>query len=79
MKDIRVAVAIFNSPVNKTEHNIDRMARWIKEAKRKDAEIICFPEMNVTGYGITGCIFSFQTEGPVCITAFNYSHFLLRI
>lgn len=50
MKDIRVAVAIFNSPVNKTGYNIDRMARWIKEAKRKGAEIICFPEMNVTGY-----------------------------
>lgn len=52
MKDIRVAVAIFNSPVNKTGHNIDRMTRWIKEAKRKGAEIICFPEMNITGYSV---------------------------
>ncbi len=52
MKDIRIAVAVFNSPVNKTRHNIDRMVRWIKEAKRKGASIICFPEMNVTGYCI---------------------------
>ncbi|MBW2569549.1 MAG: nitrilase [Deltaproteobacteria bacterium] len=50
MKDIRVAVAVFNSPVNKIRHNIDRMVRWVKEAKRKGASIICFPEMNVTGY-----------------------------
>lgn len=52
MKDIRIAVAVFNSPVNKTRHNIDRMVRWVREAKRKGASIICFPEMNVTGYCI---------------------------
>ncbi len=52
MKDIRVAVVNFCSLVGKISSNLDRMAGWIKEAKRKDAAIICFPEMNITGYVI---------------------------
>ena len=50
MKDIRVATVISNSPVSKTMHNFDQMVRWVKEAKKKGASIICCPEMNITGY-----------------------------
>ena len=50
MKNIRIAVVISNSPVGKIRQNIDTLARRVKEAKKKDAAIICFPEMNVTGY-----------------------------
>ena len=50
MKDIRIAAVISNSPVNKTRCNLDQMVRWVEEAKKKDASIICFPEMNITGY-----------------------------
>ena len=52
MKDIRVAVVVSNSPVNKTGHNLDQAARWIKIAKNQGASIICFPEMNITGYSV---------------------------
>ena len=50
MKNIRIAVVISNSPVGKIRQNIDALARRVKEAKKKDAAIICFPEMNITGY-----------------------------
>jgi len=50
MKDIRIAAVISNSPVNETRRNLDQMVRWIEEAKKKGASIICFPEMNITGY-----------------------------
>ena len=50
MKNIRIAVVISNSPVGKIRENIDALARRVKEAKKKDAAIICFPEMNITGY-----------------------------
>ncbi len=50
MKNIRIAVVISNSPVGKIRQNIDTLARRVKEAKKKDAAIICFPEMNITGY-----------------------------
>lgn len=52
MKDIRIAAVIFHSPAGKTRYNLDRMVRWIKDAKKKGAALICFPEMNVTGYSI---------------------------
>ena len=52
MKDIRVAVVVSDSPVNKIGHNLEQTARWIKIAKNRGASIICFPEMNITGYSI---------------------------
>ena len=50
MKDIHIAAVISNSPVNETRRNLDQMVRWVKEARKKGASIICFPEMNITGY-----------------------------
>jgi len=50
MKSIRIAVVISNSPVGKIRQNLDALAGRVKEAKKKNAAIICFPEMNITGY-----------------------------
>ncbi len=50
MNDIRIAAAIFNSPVGKNRDNLDRMATWIAAASKQGAEIICFPELCITGY-----------------------------
>ena len=50
MNDIRIAAVIFNSAVNRTRDNLDRMASWIKLAKDQAAQLICFPELNVSGY-----------------------------
>jgi predicted amidohydrolase len=50
MQDIRIAAAIFNSIFGRKEHNLDRMGHWIKAASRQGARLICFPELNITGY-----------------------------
>ena len=50
MQDIRVAAVIFNSIVNQPQNNLDRMVPFIKQAKKQGANLICFPELNVTGY-----------------------------
>ena len=50
MKDIRIAAVIMNCPVGQVQDNLDRMAGWIKTAKKQAADLVCFPEMNVTGY-----------------------------
>lgn len=50
MKNIRIALVISNSPVGKISQNLDALAWRVKEAKKKDTAIICFPEMNITGY-----------------------------
>ncbi len=50
MKDIRIAAAITRCPVGKVQQNIQGMTKWVRAAKKQGAEVICFPEMNVTGY-----------------------------
>lgn len=50
MKDIRIAAVVFQAHVGKAADNLSRMERWIKRAQQEKVEIICFPEMNVTGY-----------------------------
>jgi len=50
MQDIRIAAAIFNSIVNQPQKNLARMVPLIKQAKQQGASLICFPELNVTGY-----------------------------
>jgi len=50
MKDLRIALAVTVSPVGKTGDNLDQMDRWIALAVKEGATIICFPEMNMTGY-----------------------------
>jgi N-carbamoylputrescine amidase len=67
MKDIRIAAVIFNSPVGQVHQNIDRMLPWVKEAKKEGADLICFPELNVTGYS-TDSVIRDSTEsipGPI--------------
>ena len=50
MKDIRIATVIINSPVGRTGYNLDQTVKMIKEAKKRDVAVICFPEMHITGY-----------------------------
>lgn len=51
MRDIRLALAVVNCPVAAIEENLESVARWSEEAARQGAEVISFPELNVTGYG----------------------------
>jgi predicted amidohydrolase len=50
MNNIRIALAVFQAHLNDVESNLDNTLQFIIEAKQKGADIICFPEMNLTGY-----------------------------
>ena len=50
MNDLRIAVAFTPAAVGNVTDNLDRVRRWAKTAKSNGAALICFPEMNVTGY-----------------------------
>jgi N-carbamoylputrescine amidase len=39
-----------NCPVGKYRQNLNNMVKWIRTARDKGADAICFPEMNITGY-----------------------------
>ena len=50
--DIRVAAVIMNSRVGETARNLQKMEQWIAAALENRTDIICFPEMSVTGYHV---------------------------
>lgn len=50
MKDIRVAGVVCRAVVGDAEGNLARMAEWIQRAADRNAAIVVFPEMNITGY-----------------------------
>jgi predicted amidohydrolase len=50
LKDVRVASAQFFPVPCKTRKNLDRMAEMIRQARRRKAGMICFPEMCVHGF-----------------------------
>ena len=63
MRNIRIALAVVNCPVAAIEKNLEKVATWSEMAARQGAEVICFPELNVTGY-VSGKVLA-QTALPV--------------
>ena len=52
MEDLRVAAAVMRSGAGKKAENLARMEILVREAARREAQAVCFPEMNVSGYGL---------------------------
>ncbi len=50
MKDVRVAAVVCRSVAGDMDGNLARMAEWIQRAAERNAAIVVFPEMNITGY-----------------------------
>ena len=48
--ELRIAVAVTRAVVGRVDDNLDRVRQWTIAAKSQGAALICFPEMNVTGY-----------------------------
>ena len=49
-KRIRIAAVVCRCPVGEVARNLDRTRHWTLQAKRTGAALVCFPEMNLTGY-----------------------------
>jgi N-carbamoylputrescine amidase len=52
MEDLRVAAAVMRSAVGKKAENLERMELLAREAAKRGAQVVCFPEMNISGYGL---------------------------
>jgi len=50
MDTLRIAAAVVNAPIGKTEHNLAQVSHWTRIAADQGVHLICFPEMNLTGY-----------------------------
>ena len=53
-RDIRIALVSCRSILGRPGQNIATMEKWTDKASRQGAEIICFPELNITGYPSAG-------------------------
>jgi predicted amidohydrolase len=50
MQDVRVATAQFSAVPCKMKKNLDRMSELTRQARRRKARMICFPEMCIHGF-----------------------------
>ena len=50
MKDLRIAVVVCNAKFGALQENLDKINRFARRARREKADMVCFPEMNITGY-----------------------------
>ena len=49
-RDLRVAVVMTRSPVGALDSNLADTERWVERAAQDGAGLVCFPELNLTGY-----------------------------
>jgi len=64
MEDLRVAAAVMRSAAGKKAENLARMEILVREAARRGAQAVCFPEMNVSGYALRQEMDSFVEPIP---------------
>lgn len=50
MRDLRIAAITCEAPVGEVEQNLDTTVAWTRKAKQAHADLVCFPELNITGY-----------------------------
>ena len=50
MNSLRIAAAVVQAPVGEIDANLDRVRHWTEIAHDQGCDLICFPEMNITGY-----------------------------
>lgn len=53
MKDIKVAAVCMNSLPREIDRNLDRIESFVLEASKKEVDVICFPELSITGYTLS--------------------------
>lgn len=47
---MKIAIAQINTLIGDINHNRDIIIRYIEKSKEKDCDIVCFPELALTGY-----------------------------
>jgi predicted amidohydrolase len=49
-RDARIAAVVCRCPVGQVKRNLERIRYWTQRAGKKGAALVCFPELNLTGY-----------------------------
>lgn len=48
--DLRIAAVITEAPLGRFQANFDQAAAWVRRSRDEGARLVCFPEMNLSGY-----------------------------
>jgi len=64
MDDLRIAAVVMRCMLGETQDNLNRMKAWIGEAASGGANLVCFPELNLTGYSVREVIRSVAEPIP---------------
>lgn len=79
MRNIRVAAASINQTPLDIKGNTDRIISVIKEAIEKDINILCLPELCITGYGIEDSVFSSELRRSAYLALRNIYKFISTV
>jgi N-carbamoylputrescine amidase len=52
MRDLRVAAVCMHSETGEVRENLDRTASYVARASEAGANVVCFPELSLTGYSL---------------------------
>jgi len=52
MNDLRVAAVVMRSRFGEVEANLEKTRQFTRQAAAEKADIVCFPEMSITGYAL---------------------------
>jgi len=64
MDDLRIAAVVMQSVFGETSDNLHRMETWVREAVSEGADLVCFPELNLTGYSVREVVRSVAESIP---------------
>ena len=54
--DLRIALAIQEAPLGQFAANFDQTVAWTRQARLEGARMVCFPELNLSGYSTRAVI-----------------------
>ncbi len=69
MESVRIALVVCNAPFGRTRDNLARTDDWARKARAAGARVVCFPELNVTGYDTGSAAASFAEPLPGALAA----------
>ena len=49
-QDLRIAAVVCHAPAGEIDANLARTEYWTRKARSDGAALVCFPELNITGY-----------------------------
>ena len=64
MQDLRIAAVVMRSVLGETSENLDRMRACVEEAVSEGAALVCFPELNISGYSVRDIVRSVAEPIP---------------